>query len=78
MVSDLLCRQRQSETTAGDRETHARRMKLMTMFTGQNARKGAVYDRTENERNVVDQLVWMPESDLYKGENPFGCHAYNR
>ena len=29
-------------------------MKLMTMFTGQNARKGAVYDRTENERNAVD------------------------
>ena len=54
MVSDLLCRQRQPETTAGDRETHARRMKLMTMFTGQNARKGAVYDRTENERNAVD------------------------
>jgi len=26
----------------------------MTMFTGQNARKGAVYDRTENERNAVD------------------------
>lgn len=38
----------------------------MTMFTGQNARKGAVYDRTENERNAGDQLVWMPESDLYK------------
>ena len=40
-------------------------MKLMTMFTGRNARKGAVYDRTENERNAADQLVWMPESDLY-------------
>ena len=28
-------------------------MKLMTMFAGRNARKGAVYDRTENERNAA-------------------------
>ena len=47
------------------------------MFTGRNTRKGAVYDRTENERNAADQLVRMPESDLYKGENPSGCHACN-
>ena len=44
-------------------------MKLITMFTGRNARKGAVYDRTENERNADNPLVWMPESELYKGEN---------
>jgi hypothetical protein len=29
-------------------------MKLTTMFTGRDARKGAVYDRTENERNAAD------------------------
>lgn len=50
-------------------------MKLITMFTGRNARKGAVYDRTENERNADNPLVWMPESELYKGENPSGSHA---
>ena len=49
----------------------------MTLFTGRNARKGAVYDRTENERNAADQLVWMPEPDLYEGENPSGRHACN-
>ena len=53
-------------------------MKLKTMFTGRNARKGAVYDRTENERNADNPLVWMPESELYKAENPSGCHACNR
>lgn len=47
------------------------------MFTGRNARKGAVYDRTENERNADNSLVWMPESELYKGENPSGSHARN-
>ncbi len=47
------------------------------MFTGRNARKGAVYDRTENERNAANQLVWMLESELYKGENPSGCYACN-
>ena len=45
------------------------------MFTGRNAWKGAVYDRTENERNADNPLVWMPESELYKGENPSGSHA---
>ena len=40
------------------------------MFTGRDARKGAVYDRTENERNAANKLVWMLESELYKGENP--------
>lgn len=43
------------------------------MFTGRDARKGAVYDRTENERNAANQLVWMLESELYKGENPSGA-----
>ena len=52
-------------------------MKLITMFTGRNARKGAVYDRTENERNADNPLVWMPESELHKGENPSGSHARN-
>ena len=52
-------------------------MKLITMFTGRNAWKGAVYDRTENERNADNPLVWMPESELYKGENPSGSHACN-
>ena len=52
-------------------------MKLITMFTGRNARKGAVYDRTENERNADNPLVWMPKSELYKGENSSGSHACN-
>ena len=52
-------------------------MKLITMFTGRNARKGAVYDRNENERNADNPLVWMPESELYKGENPSGSYACN-
>ena len=47
------------------------------MFTGRNARKGAVYDRTENERNADNPLVWMPKSELYKGENSSGSHACN-
>ena len=47
------------------------------MFTGRDARKGAVYDRTEKERNAANQLVWMLESELYKGENPSGCYACN-
>ena len=51
--------------------------KPVTIFTGRNARKGAAYDRIENERNVADQLVWMPKSNLYKRENPSGCHACN-
>ena len=34
----------------------------MTMFTGRNARKGAVYDRTENERNAADpNLIYARE-----------------
>ena len=33
---------------------------MITMFTGRNAWKGAVYDRTENERNADNPLVWMP------------------
>ena len=52
-------------------------MKLITMFTGRNAWKGAVYDRTENERNADNPLAWMLESELYKRENPSGSHACN-
>ena len=47
------------------------------MFTGRNAWKGAVYDRTENERNADNPLAWMLESELYKRENPSGSHACN-
>ena len=32
----------------------------MTLFTGRNARKGAVYDRTENERNAADHWFGCP------------------
>ena len=80
MVSDLFmqaeavwdgCRwQGNAHQTAGITE-------LITMFTGRDARKGAVYDRTENERNAANKLVWMLESELYKGENPSGCYACN-
>ena len=61
----------------GKRTLDRRTNETETMFTGRNARKGAVYDRTENERKADNPLVWMPESELYKGENPSGCHACN-
>ena len=42
-----------------------------------NAWKGAVYDRTENERMQIIHWFGMPESELYKGKNPSGSYACN-